>query len=410
MTEFAPSSTTQKHLWPDAKGRYGDFGGKFVPETLMYALDELEKAYIAAQADPAFEAQLEDLRTHYIGRETPLYFASRLTEHLGGAKIYLKREDLAHTGAHKINNALGQCLLAKRMGKKRIIAETGAGQHGVATATACALLGLKCVVYMGSEDIERQKLNVFRMRLLGSEVVSVKSGSKTLKDAINEALRDWVTTVGDSHYVLGTVHGPHPFPMICRDFQSVIGKEARRQILAAEGRLPNTLIACVGGGSNAIGLFFEFVGDEDVAMIGVEAGGRAIVPGEHAARFDGGHYGMLHGAISYVLQDDAGQIGATHSVSAGLDYASVGPEHAFFHKSGRVNYTHASDEEALAAFQTCSKLEGIIPALESSHAIAHAIKVVPDMPKDDIVIVNLSGRGDKDVTQAARLIMPDEEI
>lgn len=410
MTEFAPSSTTQKHPWPDARGRYGDFGGKFVPETLMYALGELEQAYRAAQADPAFQAELNDLRKNYVGRETPLYFARRLTEHLGGAKIYFKREDLAHTGAHKINNALGQCLLAKRMGKKRIIAETGAGQHGVATATACALLGLNCVVYMGSEDIERQKLNVFRMRLLGSEVVSVESGSKTLKDAINDALRDWVTNVETTHYVLGTVHGPHPFPMICRDFQSVIGQEARRQILDAEGRLPNTLIACVGGGSNAIGLFFEFVGDDDVAMIGVEAGGREIVPGEHAARFDGGHYGMLHGAISYVLQDEDGQIGATHSVSAGLDYASVGPEHAFLFKSGRVHYTHASDDEALAAFQTCSKLEGIIPALESSHAIAHAIKVVPKMSKDDIVIVNLSGRGDKDVTQAARLIMPDEEI
>ena len=410
MTEFAPSSTTQKHPWPDAQGRYGEFGGKFVPETLMYALDELETAYREAQADPAFEAQLENLRKHYIGRETPLYFAARLTEALGGARIYFKREDLAHTGAHKINNALGQCLLAKRMGKKRIIAETGAGQHGVATATACALLGLECVVYMGAEDIERQKLNVFRMRLLGSEVVSVESGSKTLKDAINDALRDWVTTVGDSHYVLGTVHGPHPFPQICRDFQSVIGKEARRQILEAEGRLPDTLIACVGGGSNAVGLFFEFVGDEEVAMIGVEAGGRSMEPGEHAARFDGGHYGMLHGAISYVLQDENGQIGSTHSVSAGLDYASVGPEHAFFHKTGRVKYTHASDEEALEAFQRCSKLEGIIPALESSHAIAQVIKTAPTMAEDKIIIMNMSGRGDKDVTQAARLIMPDEEI
>jgi tryptophan synthase beta chain len=410
MTEFAPSSTTQKHPWPDARGRYGEFGGKFVPETLMYALEELEQAYRAVQADPLFQAELADLRTHFIGRETPLYHAKRMTEHLGGAKIYFKREDLAHTGAHKINNALGQCLLAKRMGKKRIIAETGAGQHGVATATACALLGLECVVYMGSEDIERQKLNVFRMRLLGSTVVSVDSGSKTLKDAINDALRDWVTNVGDTHYVLGTVHGPHPFPMICRDFQSVIGQEARRQILEAEGRLPNTLIACVGGGSNAIGLFFEFVGDESVKMIGVEAGGRAILPGEHAARFDGGQYGMLHGAISYVLQDDNGQIGSTHSVSAGLDYASVGPEHAYFFKSGRVHYTHASDEEALEGFKACSRLEGIIPALESSHAIAYAMKAVPQMPKDEIVIINLSGRGDKDVTQAARLIFPDEEI
>ncbi len=410
MTEFAPSSTTQKHPWPDARGRYGEFGGKFVPETLMYALEELELAYRSAQADPLFQAELEDLRVHFIGRETPLYHAKRMTEELGGAKIYFKREDLAHTGAHKINNALGQCLLAKRMGKKRIIAETGAGQHGVATATACALLGLECVVYMGSEDIERQKLNVFRMRLLGSTVVSVESGSKTLKDAINDALRDWVTNVGDTHYVLGTVHGPHPFPMICRDFQSVIGQEARRQILEAEGRLPNTLIACVGGGSNAIGLFFEFVGDESVKMIGVEAGGRAILPGEHAARFDGGQYGMLHGAISYVLQDDNGQIGSTHSVSAGLDYASVGPEHAYLFKSGRVHYTHASDEEALEGFKACSRLEGIIPALESSHAIAYAMKAVPQMPKDEIVIINLSGRGDKDVTQAARLIFPDEEI
>lgn len=410
MTEFAPSSTTQKHPWPDARGRYGEFGGKFVPETLMYALEELEQAYRAVQADPLFQAELADLRTHFIGRETPLYHAKRMTEALGGAKVYFKREDLAHTGAHKINNALGQCLLAKRMGKKRIIAETGAGQHGVATATACALLGLECVVYMGSEDIERQKLNVFRMRLLGSTVVSVDSGSKTLKDAINDALRDWVTNVGDTHYVLGTVHGPHPFPMICRDFQSVIGQEARRQILAAEGRLPNTLIACVGGGSNAIGLFFEFVGDESVKMIGVEAGGRAILPGEHAARFDGGQYGMLHGAISYVLQDDNGQIGSTHSVSAGLDYASVGPEHAYFFKSGRVHYTHASDEEALEGFKACSRLEGIIPALESSHAIAYAMKAVPQMSRDEIVIINLSGRGDKDVTQAARLIFPDEEI
>lgn len=410
MTEFVPSSTTQKHPWPDARGRYGEFGGRFVPETLMYALGELEQAYNDSKADSAFNAELDNLRTHFVGRATPLYLAKRLTAHLGGAKIYFKREDLAHTGAHKINNALGQCLLAKRMGKNRVIAETGAGQHGVATATACALLGLKCIVYMGAEDIERQKLNVFRMRLLGSEVVSVKSGSKTLKDAINEAMRDWVTNVGDTHYVLGTVHGPHPFPMICRDFQSIIGREARQQILEAEGRLPDTLMACVGGGSNAIGLFFEFVGDESVKMIGVEAGGRAILPGEHAARFDGGHFGMLHGAISYVLQDEDGQIGSTHSVSAGLDYASVGPEHAYFFKSGRVQYTHASDEEALAAFQTCSKMEGIIPALESSHAIAHAIKVVPDMPKDEIVIINMSGRGDKDVTQAAKLILPDEEI
>ncbi|MBI2423261.1 MAG: tryptophan synthase subunit beta [Candidatus Hydrogenedentes bacterium] len=410
MTSYGDSSTLQKHPWPDARGRYGDFGGKFVPETLMYALEELEAAYNEAKTDPAFQEKLAWYRTHYIGRPTPLYYAERLTEHLGGAKIYLKREDLAHTGAHKINNALGQCLLAKRMGKRRIIAETGAGQHGVATATACALLGMECRIYMGSEDIERQKLNVFRMRLLGSEVFSVESGSKTLKDAINDALRYWVANVTDTHYVLGTVHGPHPFPVICRDFQRVIGDEARAQILEMEGRLPHTLIACVGGGSNAIGLFFNFLGDEQTRMIGVEAGGISITPGMHAARFDGGTYGMLQGAISYVLQDEDGQIGSTHSVSAGLDYASVGPEHAYLFKNGRVEYTHASDEEALRAFQMCSQLEGIIPALESSHAIAHAVKVAPTMAKDEILIVNLSGRGDKDVTQAAKLLMPDEEF
>jgi tryptophan synthase beta chain len=314
---------------------------------------------------------------------------------------------LAHTGAHKINNALGQCLLAQQMGKKRIIAETGAGQHGVATATACALLGLECIVYMGSEDVERQKLNVFRMKLLGATVVSVDSGSKTLKDAINEALRDWVTNVEHTHYVLGTVHGPHPFPLMCRDFQSIIGREAREQILAFEGRLPDTLIACVGGGSNAIGLFFDFIGDEGIEMIGVEAGGTEIVPGMHAARFAGGTLGMLQGAMSYVLQDEFGQIGSTHSVSAGLDYASVGPEHAFLHDSGRVQYTYATDPEALDGFQQCAQLEGIIPALESSHAIAEVIKRAPTMGKDKLIIVNLSGRGDKDVQQAAKFLMPD---
>ena len=410
MTEFEHLSKTQKHPWPDAKGRYGAFGGKYVPETLMYALEELQTAYQESQDDADFQQTLRGYRRDFIGRPTPLYFAQRLTEHLGGAKIYFKREDLCHTGAHKINNAIGQCLLAKRMGKKRIIAETGAGQHGVATATACSLLGLDCHVYMGEEDIERQKLNVFRMRLLGSEVISVKSGSKTLKDAINEALRDWVTNVRDTHYVLGTVHGPHPFPMICRDFQSVIGIEAREQIIEAEGRLPNTLIACVGGGSNAVGLFYNFIGDESIRMIGVEAGGTAIEPGKHAARFDGGTLGMLHGAMSYVLQDEDGQIGHTHSVSAGLDYASVGPEHAFFFTSGRVEYTHASDQEALDAFQLCSKHEGIIPALESAHAIAHACKVVPEMPKEELVIVNMSGRGDKDVQHAATFILPGEDI
>jgi tryptophan synthase beta chain len=400
----------QNYPWPDARGRYGAFGGKYVPETLMYALGELERAYNEACGDAGFHAELADYQTHYVGRPTPLYFAKRLTEHLGGAKIYLKREDLAHTGAHKINNALGQCLLAKRMGKTRIIAETGAGQHGVATATACALLGLEGCVYMGTDDIARQKLNVFRMRLLGTKVVPVDSGSKTLKDAINEAMRDWVANVASTHYCLGTVHGPHPFPRICRDFQSVIGREARAQILEAEGRLPDLLVACVGGGSNAVGLFFDFIREESVRMIGVEAGGTAIAPGMHAARFAGGVIGMLQGAMSYVLQDADGQIGTTHSVSAGLDYASVGPEHAYFHDSGRVEYTHVSDQEALDAFQACSRLEGIIPALESSHAIAHVIKIAPGMDKGQVVIVNLSGRGDKDVQHAAKFILPGEEI
>ena len=410
MSEFDASSKKPNHPWPDARGRYGTFGGRYVPETLMFALGELEAAYDEAKADPAFHALLDGYLKNYVGRPTPLYYAARLTEHLGGAKVYLKREDLAHTGAHKINNALGQCLLAKRMGKARVIAETGAGQHGVATATACALLGLECQVYMGTEDIERQKLNVFRMELLGTEVIGVDSGSKTLKDAINEAMRDWSASVETTHYCLGTVHGPHPFPMICRDFQSVIGREARQQILEAEGRLPNTLIACVGGGSNAIGLFFDFIGEQDVKMIGVEAGGTSLAPGMHAARFAGGAIGMLQGAMSYVLQDEFGQIGTTHSVSAGLDYASVGPEHAYFHDTGRVEYTFATDQEALDAFQLCSRFEGIIPALESSHAIAHAIKTVPHMPKDEIVIVNMSGRGDKDVQQAAKFILPDKEF
>jgi len=410
MTEFVSSSKMQNYPYPDARGRYGEFGGKFVPETLMPALEELEAAYRQAKDDPGFQSELLAYQRDYVGRPTPLYFAKRLTDALGGAKVYFKREDLAHTGAHKINNALGQALLAKRMGKTRLIAETGAGQHGVATATAAALLGLECDVYMGTEDIERQKLNVFRMRLLGTRVIPVDTGSKTLKDAINDALRDWVTNVAHTHYVLGTVHGPHPFPMICRDFQSIIGKEARQQIMEHEGRLPNTLIACVGGGSNAIGLFFDFLQDTDIRMIGVEAGGRSIEPGEHAARFAGGSLGMLQGAMSYVLQDRNGQILGTHSVSAGLDYASVGPEHAHFFKSKRVEYTYVTDSEALDAFQRMSQLEGIIPALESSHAIAHAIKIVPDMPTDDIVVVNMSGRGDKDVQQAAKFILPGEEL
>jgi len=420
MNEYASSFKTQSsYPYPDARGRYGPYGGRFVPETLMSALAELETAYLATKTDPAFQEMLRDYQVHYVGRPTPLYFASRLTEqlrggsegtHRGGAKVYFKREDLAHTGAHKINNALGQALLAKRMGKRRLIAETGAGQHGVATATVAALLGLDCDVYMGTEDIERQKLNVFRMRLLGSRVIPVASGSKTLKDAINEALRDWVTNVGDTHYVLGTVHGPHPFPMICRDFQSIIGKETRKQILEMEGRLPNTLMACVGGGSNSIGLFFEFLHEKDIRMIGVEAGGLGIQTGQHAARFAGGREGMLQGAYSFVLQDENGQILGTHSVSAGLDYASVGPEHSFLRGAGRVEYTHATDQEALDAFQRVSHLEGIIPALESAHAVAHAVKIVPQMPRDDIVIINMSGRGDKDVQQAARFIMPNEEF
>ncbi|MBI1317736.1 MAG: tryptophan synthase subunit beta [Candidatus Hydrogenedens sp.] len=408
MSESANSSSTlEKHPWPDARGRYGDYGGKYVPETLSYALEQLEEAYAKSKTDEAFQKRLAWLNQHYVGRATPLYFAERMTERLGGAKVYFKREDLAHTGAHKINNALGQCLLAKEMGKHRIIAETGAGQHGVATATACALLGLECIVYMGSEDVERQKLNVFRMRLLGATVVSVDSGSKTLKDAINEALRDWVANVNTTHYVLGTVHGPHPFPLICRDFQSIIGREVRCQIMEAEGRLPDTLVACVGGGSNAIGLFFDFIGDEQIEMIGVEAGGTEITPGMHAARFSGGKRGMLQGAMSYVLQDENGQIGSTHSVSAGLDYASVGPEHAYFHDTGRVTYTYASDGEALDGFQQCARLEGIIPALESSHAIAEVLKRAPKMDKDQIIVMNMSGRGDKDVQQAAKFLMPD---
>lgn len=394
---------------PDERGRYGTFGGKYVPETLMFALDELEAAHQFARKDEAFQQELIWLQQHYVGRPTPLYFAKRFSGHLGGARIYFKREDLAHTGAHKINNALGHCLLAKSMGKPRVIAETGAGQHGVATATAAALLGLECEVYMGEEDMARQRLNVFRMELLGARVIPVGSGSKTLKDAINEALRDWAANVERTHYVLGTVHGPHPFPMICRDFQSVIGREARAQILEAEGRLPDLMIACVGGGSNALGLFHAFLGEERINFIGVEAGGIAITPGMHAARFAGGSLGMLQGAMSYVLQDDDGLISTTHSVSAGLDYASVGPEHAWLHDSGRVTYTHASDEEALDAFQLCSRLEGILPALESAHAIAEVIKQAPELSTDKLIVMNMSGRGDKDVEQAARFILTGEE-
>jgi tryptophan synthase beta chain len=386
---------------PDAGGHFGPYGGRFVPETLMHPIEELIAAYEAAKRDPAFHRELEYLLANYVGRPTPLMLAQRLTEHLGGARIYLKREDLCHTGAHKINNAVGQALLAKRMGKTRIIAETGAGQHGVATATLCALMDLKCVVYMGTEDMRRQELNVFRMRLLGAEVVGVESGSRTLKDAINEALRDWVTNVADTYYLLGSVMGPHPYPVMVRDFQSVIGREARKQILDIEGRLPDLLIACVGGGSNSIGLFHEFIADESVRMIGVEAGGRGDALGDHAARFSGGKPGVLQGTRSYVLQDENGQISTTHSVSAGLDYSAIGPEHAYLHDIGRISYSRASDAEALEAFQLLARLEGIIPALESAHAIAEVIKVAPSMTTEQVIVVNLSGRGDKDVNTVA---------
>ncbi|MFN8379204.1 MAG: tryptophan synthase subunit beta [Anaerolineae bacterium] len=385
---------------PDARGYFGEFGGRFVPETLIPALDELEAAYSDAMKDPAFQARLAFLQRTYTGRPTPVTYAARLSQQLGGAQIYLKREDLAHTGAHKINNALGQALLAERMGKKRIVAETGAGQHGVASATACALLGLECHVYMGSVDIARQHPNVFRMKLLGAEVIAVDSGTKTLKDAINEAIRDWVTNVRDTFYLLGSALGPHPYPMMVRDFQSVIGTEARQQIVELAGRLPDVLVACVGGGSNAIGLFHAFRGDADVEMIGVEAGGHGIESKEHAARFSDpsvGRPGVLHGTRSYVMQDSDGQIMGTHSISAGLDYPSVGPEHAYLRQSERAYYTAVTDDEALQALQVLSRTEGIIPALESSHAVAEAIKRAPNMPKDSILLVNLSGRGDKDL-------------
>ncbi|MEW6739057.1 MAG: tryptophan synthase subunit beta [Nitrospirota bacterium] len=387
---------------PDKKGYFGQYGGRFVPETLMPALQELEAAYSKAQKDKSFQRELKHLQETYIGRPTPLYFAKRLTKHLGGAKIYLKREDLAHTGAHKINNALGQALLAKKMGKKRLIAETGAGQHGVATATGASLVGLECEIYMGSEDVQRQSLNVFRMKLLGANVNEVNIGSKTLKDAINEALRDWTTNVRTTHYVLGTVFGPHPFPVMVRDFQAVIGRETKKQIIKAEGKLPDYLIACVGGGSNAMGLFYEFLND-DIKMIGVEAGGRGIETGEHAARFAGGSIGVFQGCKSYLLQDDDGNVLGTHSVSAGLDYASIGPEHPYLRDMKRVQYTYATDSEALSAFELLSETEGIIPALESAHAIAEAVKLAPSLSKNKIIIVNLSGRGDKDVQQVARI-------
>ena len=397
---MSSTATLTSPITSATPGRFGIYGGRYVPETLMAALLELDAAYAEAQADPAFHAELDGLLKEYVGRPTPLYFAKRLTETLGGAKIYLKREDLLHTGAHKINNALGQALLARRMGKQRIIAETGAGQHGVATATVCALFGLECVVYMGEEDMRRQELNVFRMRLLGAEVRGVASGSATLKDAINEAMRDWVTNVRNTFYILGSALGSHPYPTIVRDFQRVISKESKRQILEHEGRLPDAIVACVGGGSNAIGAFYEYLPEKNVALIGVEAGGRGTALGEHAARFQkngGGTPGVLQGTYSYVLQDDAGQVATTHSVSAGLDYASVGPEHAMLHDSGRATYTSATDVEALNAVSVLSRTEGIIPALESAHAIAEAIKLAPKMGKDKILMVNVSGRGDKDI-------------
>ena len=388
---------------PDANGRFGEYGGRYVPETLMHPLQELEDEYFRAQNDPEFQNELQYYLREFCGRPTPLYHAERLTRDLGGAKIYLKREDLLHTGAHKINNAMGQILLAKRMGKTRIIAETGAGQHGVATATVAAMFGLECVIYMGSVDCKRQALNVFRMGMLGAEVVSVEAGQKTLKEAVNEAMRDWVTNIRATHYILGTAYGAHPYPVMVRNFQRVIGDEARRQILEQEERLPDHLIACVGGGSNAIGLFYPFLGDKTVAMTGVEAGGEGIIDGKHAARFQGGGLGVLQGTRSFVLQDENGQIQLTHSVSAGLDYAAVGPEHAWLRDIDRAVYTYATDAEALAAFQKLAKLEGIIPALESSHAIAEVIKAAPKMSADKIIIVNLSGRGDKDVAQVAEM-------
>jgi tryptophan synthase beta chain len=387
---------------PDERGHFGQFGGRYVAETLMPLILDLEREYRAAKADPAFKARFDDLLEHYVGRPSPLYFAERLTEHLGGAQIWFKREELNHTGAHKINNCIGQILLAMRMGKTRIIAETGAGQHGVATATVCARFGLPCVIYMGETDVERQKPNVFRMKLLGAEVVPVASGSKTLKDAMNEALRDWVANVHDTFYLIGTAAGPHPYPELVRDFQSVIGREAREQILARTGHLPDLLIAAVGGGSNAIGLFHPFLDDPGVAMVGVEAAGYGIETGQHAASLNGGAPGILHGNRTYLLQDEDGQIAEAHSISAGLDYPGIGPEHSWLHESGRVKYLPVTDDEALEAFQLCSQLEGIIPALESAHALAALPKLAKDYGKDQRILVNVSGRGDKDIYTVAQ--------
>jgi tryptophan synthase beta chain len=391
-------------ILPDERGRFGEYGGRFVPETLMPALEELTAKYVQASSEPEFQAELQYYLREYVGRPTPLYFAERLTRHCGGAKIYIKREDLNHTGAHKINNALGQVLLARRMSKPRIIAETGAGQHGVATATACALLGFQCEVYMGTEDIERQRLNVFRMRLLGAKVNPVDSGSKTLKDAMNEAFRDWVTNVRTTHYVIGSAAGAHPYPMMVRDFQSVIGRETREQILEQEGRLPDVVVACVGGGSNAIGMFYPFVPDEGVRLVGVEAAGRGLTPGDHAATLVAGSLGVLHGARSYLLQDERGQVLSTHSISAGLDYPGVGPEHSYLKDIGRAEYVPCTDAEAMEAFQLLCRTEGIIPALESAHAVSAAVRVASELSSDRLVVINLSGRGDKDVEQVQRIL------
>lgn len=389
---------------PDSDGHFGIYGGRYVAETLMPLILSVEKAYDEAQADPAFQAELDDYLKHYVGRPSPLYHARRLSEHLGGAKIYFKRDELNHTGAHKINNTMGQILLARRMGKERIIAETGAGQHGVATATVCALFGMKCVVYMGETDIARQAPNVFRMKLLGAEVIPVTSGSGTLKDAMNEALRDWVSNVDDTYYIIGTAAGPHPYPAMVRNFQKIIGEEVRQQMMEAEGRLPDSLVACIGGGSNAIGLFYDFLDDEDVAIYAVEAAGKGIETGEHAASLSAGAPGVLHGNRTYLLQDDDGQITEAHSISAGLDYPGIGPEHSWLHDSGRVNYVPITDDEALEAFQLCTQLEGIIPALEPSHALAHVGKLAPTLPEDHLLVMNMCGRGDKDVFTVAEAL------
>ncbi|MDX3807256.1 tryptophan synthase subunit beta [Bosea thiooxidans] len=400
----APSTPNSYRNGPDENGHFGMFGGRFVAETLMPLILELEEAYNAAKADPAYHAEMTGGLKHYVGRPSPLYFAERLTEHFGGAKIYLKREELNHTGSHKVNNVLGQILLARRMGKKRIIAETGAGQHGVATATLCARYGLECIVYMGAVDVARQAPNVFRMQMLGATVVPVESGTKTLKDAMNEALRDWVTNVATTFYCIGTVAGPHPYPAMVRDFQSIIGKETREQMQEAEGRLPDSLIACIGGGSNAMGLFHPFLDDPSVEIYGVEAAGHGIASGLHAASLTGGRPGVLHGNRTFLLMDDDGQIKDAHSISAGLDYPGIGPEHSWLHDVGRVKYLSATDEEALEAFQLISRLEGIIPALESAHALARVAELAPQKPKDHLMVVNLSGRGDKDIPQVAEIL------